>query len=152
MAPSSLLNKIDVFSLNLQQASYKTISAQAGPFVVATLVPFILTGKLICFGDFCILPCVFDVFSLSLHFFCFFCYKTAVLYCSNHTSGVCGLSQTQDFTNTSKTLKRQACFCKGAITVQFICVLLFRLHKCHFHTVFLIVLTLLILDGFVMSF
>ena len=45
MAPSSLLNKIDVFSLNLQQASYKTMAAQRETFVVVTLLAFILPYK-----------------------------------------------------------------------------------------------------------
>ena len=45
MAPSSLLNKIDVFSLNLQQASSETMGAQGVSVVVVTLLPFILPCK-----------------------------------------------------------------------------------------------------------
>ena len=43
--PSSLLSKIDVFSLNLQQASSKMIGLQGEAVVVVTLVAFILTCK-----------------------------------------------------------------------------------------------------------
>jgi len=69
MAPSILLNKIDVFNVNLQQASYKTITRQIDTVVVVTLAPFIFAAQYNGFGHFCILPRLFDVFIFSKFFF-----------------------------------------------------------------------------------
>ena len=81
MAPSSLLSKIDVFSLNLQQASYKTSSLQGVLLVVVTLAPFIFAAQYNTFGHFCILPRLFDVFIFSKFLFCFFCFKAYAFHC-----------------------------------------------------------------------
>ena len=140
MAPSSLLSKIDVFSLNLQQASSKTMGRQGVLLVVATLAPFILPGKKHYFWQLLYFTLCLLTFSFFRFFFSFFVTKH-MRFIVNTCNRCLWPRPNAYFYKKCVLLKRQARFGKGAITVQNICVLLFRLHKCHFHTVFVIVLT-----------
>ena len=140
MAPSSLLSKIDVFSLNLQQASYKTSSLQGVLLVVVTLAPFILPCKNHYFWSLLHFTLCLLTFSFFRFFLVFFVTKH-VRFIVNTCNRCLWPRPNAYFYKKCVLLKRQARFGKGAITVQNICVLLFRLHKCHFHTVFVIVLT-----------
>ena len=141
MAPSSLLNKIDVFSLNLQQASSKTMRAQGEAVVVVTLVAFILTCKNNMFWSLLhITLCLLTISFFHILFLAFFVTKH-MRFIVNTCNRCLWPRPNAYFYKKCVLLKRQARFGKGATTVQNICVLLFRLHKCHFHIVFVIVLT-----------